>query len=204
MQVDTFDDIWENIIIPMTEKIYNLIDDDEKEKVFIRNLPQDKENLRLLYDTTRDTLKQIYHYNNLDKVRKIDIHKVAACFASIIMEYKIFQFKVEEGISDNVFLSNARLAYNISLAIIKDNLLYRYKDDEEKLNYIKSHQLYMPKTTEGHDDFNLGRIKTLMLNDIFLEKFDVLAYSDMLFWIELFNIMILEDNKTIEYVEQKG
>lgn len=199
----TFDEIWERIIVPMSNELYNLIGIDKNAKVSIRNLPQDKENLMELYETTKDTLKQIYHYNNLDRVRKIDIHKVAACFASIIMEYKIFQYEIEEDLDDDVFLSNARLAYNVSLAIIKENLLYRYKEDEDKINYIKSHQLYMPKTTEGHDRFSLGRTKTLMLNDIFLEGFDVLSYSDMLYWVELFNIMILEDKKAIEYVEDK-
>lgn len=197
----TFDDIWERIIAPMSEELYSLISIDGNAKLSIRNLPQDKANLMVLYETTKDTLKQIYHYNNFDRVRKIDIHKVAACFASIIMEYRIFRYEIEEDISDDVFLSNARLAYNVSLAILKENLLYRYREDEDKLNYIKTHQLYMPKTTEGHDRFSLGRTKTLMLNDIFLEKFDVLSYADMLYWIELFNIMILEDKKAIDYIE---
>lgn len=199
----TFDEIWDRIIAPMSAELYNLISTDEGAEVSVRNLPQDRENLRELYETTKDTLKQIYHYNNLDRVRKIDIHKVAACFASIIMEYKIFRCEIKEDISDEVFLSNARLAYNVSLAILKENLLFRYKEDESKLNYIKTHQLYMPKTTEGHDRFSLGRTKTLMLNDIFLGEFDVLSYSDMLYWVELFNRMILEDKKAIEYIENE-
>lgn len=197
----TFDDIWESILIPMIEDIHNSMNDCDKKEVSIHNLPQDKEKLRTLYESTKDSLKQMYHYNNSDKIRKIDIHKVAACIAAVIMEYQIFRFEINENISDDVFLSNARLAYSISLAIIKENLLFKYKDDQEKLNYIMSNPLCMPETTEGHDCFSLGRTKTLMLNNIFLEEFDILAYSDMLFWIELFNIMIIENKKAIEYVE---
>ena len=63
--------------------------------------------------------------------------------------------------------------------------------------------LIMPKTTDEHDRFNLGRIKKLVLNDIFLENFDILSYSDMLYWIELFNIMLLEGKDISNYAEDK-
>lgn len=200
----TFDEIWDNIIVPISSNLGNKIKDiDNRAQITICNLPQDKELFKSLYESTRDTLKQLYHFNNLDKVRKIDIHKVGACLASVIMEYKIFKFEVDESTSDEVFLSNARLAYSVSLAIIKENLLFKYRDDEDIMNYVKTHKLYMPRTTEGHDRFSLGRAKTLMLNNVFLEKFDLLSYSDMLYWIELFNIMILEDKKVINYIEQQ-
>ena len=200
----TFNEIWENIIIPISKNLHNRIMNIDKDaQISVYNLPQDKENFKTMYESTRDTLKQLYHYNNSDKVRRIDIHKVAACFASVIMDYKIFKYKVDEETSDEVFLSNARLAYSVSLAIIKENLLYKYRDNQEILNYINTHKLYMPRTTEGHDRFSLGRAKTLMLNNIFLEKFDLLSYADMLYWIELFNIMILEDNKAICYIEEQ-
>ena len=43
-----------------------------------------------------------------------------------------------------------------------------------------------------------------MLNSIFLDKFDILSYSDMLYWVELFNIMILEDKKAVEYIAKSN
>lgn len=200
----TFDQIWGSILVPMSQELNKyLISIEEDTKVSIRNLPQDKNNLKCLYETTKNNLKQKYHYNNLDTARKIDIHKVAACFASVIMEYKIFQYDVGTDISDEVFLLNARLAYSVSLAIIKEHLILKYKDDYDKISYLKNNQLYVPKTTDGHDSFSLGRIKTLALNDIFLEGFDILSYSDMLYWVELFNIMILENKMAIEYIEDK-
>lgn len=198
----TFDYIWDNIVFPMSERLKkHILEKDANANFSICNLPQDKDNVKKMYTETRDTLKQLYHYNNLDKVRKIDIHKVAACFACIIMQYKIYKFEIDEETSDDVFLSNARLAYNVSLAIIKDNLVHKYSKNKEILNDLLCEDLRMPKTTDGHDRFSLGRAKTLALNDIFLDKFDILSYSDMLYWIELFNIMILENKAAIDCID---
>lgn len=200
----TFENIWGSIIVPLSNELYNNIISVEKDaKILICNLPQDKENIKTMYENTKNTLKRLYHYNNSDKVRKIDIHKVGACFVSVIMEYKIFRYELDEETSDEVFLANAQLAYSVSLAIIKESLMYKYRDDSDILIHLKTHKLYMPKTTDGHDKFSLGRAKTLALNNIFLEKFDILSYSDMLFWIELFNIMVLEGKGAREYIEEQ-
>lgn len=197
----TFDKIWDNVIVPMTDLLLERIKSvGDNAPVNVCNLPQDKEAVREIYESTKKELKQLYHYNSNDEIQRIDIHKVAACFASVLMEYKIFRYEINEQINDEVFLSNAQLAFSVSLAIIKDNLLYKYRGDSDKANQIATHKLYMPQTTEGHDTFSLGRVKTLMLNSIFGGKFDILSYSDMLYWVELFNIMVLEDKKAIEYI----
>ncbi|MCM1123411.1 MAG: hypothetical protein NC416_12585 [Eubacterium sp.] len=201
MREITFDEIWDNIIIPMTDLLLKRMKSvDANIQIHVCNLPQDKAAVREIYENTKKELKQLYHYNSADEEQRIDIHKVAACFASVLMEYKVFRFEIEEQTSDEVFLSNARLSFSVSLAIIKDNLLYKYREDSVKANWIATHKLYMPQTTPGHDTFSLGRVKTLMLNSIFLNEFDILSYSDMLYWVELFNIMILEDKKAIEYI----
>ena len=41
-----------------------------------------------------------------------------------------------------------------------------------------------PETNKGHDSYVQGRIKALALNDAYKNDFDILAYADMLFWIE--------------------
>lgn len=199
----TFDYIWDNIVIPMSNRIYDkVLETDKDANLSVHNLPQDKEAVHELYEEVRGALKQKYHYHEPeDKERRIDIHKVSACFANVLMRYKIYDFEVNEQTSDAVFLSNAQLAYNVSLAIIKDNLVHKYESNDEILDKLQQQDLVMPRTTEGHDRFNLGRIKTLVLNDIFLEDFDILSYSDMLYWVELFNIMLLEGKPASNYVE---
>ena len=57
---------------------------------------------------------------------------------------------------------------------------------------LATKQLRVPLTNVGHDEYNVGRQKTLMLNDVFENEFDILTYSDMLFWIELYNRQLLE------------
>lgn len=202
MENITFDYIWDNIVVPMSNCIYGKVD--KNANLSVHNSPQDKDAVYKLYGETKDILKQKYHYHEpKDKERRIDIHKVAACFASVLMSYKIYRFEIDEQTSDVVFLSNAQLAYNVSLAIIKDNLVYKYKSNHKILDKLQRQDLVMPRTTDGHDRFNLGRIKTLVLNDIFLENFDILSYSDMLYWVELFNIMLLEDKAASNYVEDE-
>jgi hypothetical protein len=196
----SFDYIWDNIVVPLTQELSEYI----KKKDACANIranvsTQDKEALKNLYNQARDELKLLYHYNTGEDC-KIDIHKVAACFASVIMQYQIIEFEIDENTTDDMYLSNARLAYSVSLAIIKDHLIYKYQDHPDILTELLEKNLRMPETSDGHDEFSLGRIKTLMLNDIFLGKFDVLSYSDMLFWVELFNIMILENKCVVDYV----
>ncbi|NBK00646.1 hypothetical protein D5282_26325 [bacterium 1xD8-48] len=199
----TFDYIWDNIVIPMSNRIYDkVLETDKDANISVHNLPQDKDAVYELYEEVRGALKQKYHYHEPgDKERRIDIHKVSACFANVIMEYKIYRFEVDEQTSDELFLSNAKLAYNVSLAIIKDNLVHKYEGNDDILDKLQRQDLMMPRTTDGHDRFNLGRIKTLVLNDIFLNDFDILSYSDMLYWVELFNIMLLEGKSASNYVE---
>lgn len=199
----TFDYIWDNIVIPMSNRIYDkVLETDKDANISVHNLPQDKAAVYELYKEVKNTLKQKYHYHELEgQERRIDIHKVSACFANVLMKYKIYDFEINEQTSDEVFLSNARLAYNVSLAIIKDNLVHKYESNDEILDKLQRQDLMMPRTTNGHDRFNLGRIKTLVLNDIFLKDFDILSYSDMLYWVELFNIMLLEGKPTSNYVE---
>ena len=52
--------------------------------------------------------------------------------------------------------------------------------------------LLVPQTSPGHDEYHDGRIHTLALNDIYGNTFDLLTYSDMMFWIEYYNRQKLE------------
>lgn len=90
---------------------------------------------------------------------------------------------------------NAKLAYNVSKSLILVSLLYYYlkKNKIEIVNNIMDKgELYVPRTSEGHDEYNIGRQKTIALNDVFGNEFDILTYSDMMFWLEYYNRQILE------------
>ena len=62
-------------------------------------------------------------------------------------------------------------------------------DEFEELS--KQRGFYYPKTNPGHDEYLLGRIKALALNKANQVDFDLLAYADMLFWIDTANTGII-------------
>ncbi len=59
-------------------------------------------------------------------------------------------------------------------------------------------------TTIGHDTYKIGRIKAMALNDINNIPFDLLGYSDMLFWIEHFNRQIIENTINVKSKNPKA
>lgn len=137
----------------------------------------------------------MYHFDNGEADRRIDVHKIAACFAAVLMEDKVFRFTIKEGLPDSIFFLNARLAYSVSTDIILMALIYHYIEKKDKSiveRILRNGKLYVPDTSNGHDEYNEGREKTIALNDVFGNEFDILTYSDMMFWLEHYNRQILE------------
>lgn len=193
----TYEYVWQEIIHPNIKLLLNDIPDVDIEKFEIAVLNEKilKKTIRLSYEKKKNRIKEIYHFDNGEDDRRIDIHKVAACFASVLIEDKVFDFSIKEGITDDIFLLNAKLAYNVSLDIIMMSLVYHYIKcgNEDIANKIlEKGYLCVPITSNGHDEYNIGRIKTIALNDVFENEFDILTYSDMMFWIEHYNRQIYE------------
>lgn len=77
-----------------------------------------------------------------------------------------------------------------SLGVMYLNLLGEYTRDNkiDQYNKLKKQkQFYFPPTNLGHDSYPYGRVKALALNDIYGKDFDLLAYADMMYWIENYN-----------------
>lgn len=195
--------IWAKIILPTINKIESEIDAENKKKYLFEceNLNLLKKEISDLYNKKKNRLKELYHYDDGSAGRKIDIHKIAACFASAIAELQVFKYNLEidENLPDSIFLSNAKLAYRVSLGIIYINLIHHYAilGEKEILNkLLDSGVIITPPTTKGHDEYNIGREKTICLNTVFSNEFDILTYSDMMFWIEYYNRQVLENTIT--------
>lgn len=193
----TYDYIWKEIIQPNIKILLSEIDDGDID-LFQVTMPNEKilkKNIFLNYEKKKDRLKELYHFDNGEVDRRIDIHKIAACFAAVLIEDKVFSFAIKEGLTDDIFLLNAKLAYNVSTDIIFMALIYHYikSGDKNIVNKIlENGKLYVPITSNGHDEYNMGRQKTIALNDVFGNEFDILTYSDMMFWLEYYNRQILE------------
>lgn len=193
----TYDYIWSEIIQPDIKSLLDNItqDDINMFQVSLEDEKKLKKKIYSSYEKKKDRLKKLYHFDNGDADRRIDIHKIAACFASVLIEDKVFSFIIKEGLTDDIFLLNARLAYNVSTDIILMSLVYHYiKNGKKDIAYkiLENGKLYVPTTSNGHDEYNVGRQKTIALNDVFGNEFDILTYSDMMFWLEHYNRQILE------------
>ena len=201
MNRETYDYIWTNVIEPNIAELFKMVQQKTNDSSFKqKNIEEVKSEIINRYEVKRDRLKELYHYdNNIQEDKLIDCHKIAACFASVLFDYKVFSYEINPGLTDDVFLANARLAYRVSLGIIYLSLLYHYKKsgNEPIVGQLQSMpQLEVPPTSHGHDEYNLGREKTIVLNDVFNNEFDVLTYSDMMFWIEYYNRQLLEKEIT--------
>lgn len=197
MLVKTYDYIWDEIIVDnvklVRDEFLNQYDD-LKYGLVVKPLKQVKQKIYDKYINENKRLKELYHHG-AESDGVIDIHKIAACFTKVVLEEEIFQYSLEEEIPDLLLLINANLAYRVGIGLIRMHLVtvYKYYNETEIVNkLLESKELRVPLTNMGHDEYNIGRKKTLMLNDAFGNEFDILTYSDMLFWIEYYNRQCLE------------
>ena len=197
----TYNYIWDEIILKTIKNIEDSFDEETKRKYnfSVRNTFLLKNKVYSDYDSIKNRLKANYYdaTKNGDACQsRIDNHKIAACICYSLIENKIFKFDIDGDMPTEMFVSNYRVAYMASLSFIYTVLISRYirngrEDYADKL--LKQKKLILPETSIGHDEYNLGRIHTLALNDLYGNTFDVLTYSDMMFWIEYYNRQLLEN-----------
>lgn len=203
----TYNYIWDNIIKTNIDAIKNKANKSSEEcKIEIDNLDKVKAIIFTDYERKRNELKEMYHFDDGKEEQRIDSHKIAACFASSIYDNNILKYEISDKVTDDIFLANSRLAYHVSLGIVYLNLVYKYKINNNITIFnklLEQKKLIVPPTNPGHDTYNLGREKTLALNQIFDNGFDLLTYSDMMFWIEFYNRQLLENKIIPEPLDDK-
>ena len=198
MKQDTYNWIWEQIDDTI-KNVENKLDETEKERLsFQRTYSKNfKIIIKKEYEKVKKELKSKCYDKEEEKNPRIDQHKIAACFCRALIQKKVFTFNIDDSITKDMLLSNYEVAYTVSMRIIFIYLIDYYirKHDEEYLgNLINQKCLKVPKTTNTHDLYNEGRIKTLALNDYHGMPLDLLMYSDMMYWIEYYNRQLIEDN----------
>lgn len=205
MNIETYDKIWEEVVCPSIERIYEeCIGEGNKYSFRMRDLNKIKKGVFRDYNLIKNRLKDRYYQKNSEKNDEslIDAHKIAACICYSLVRNKPFSFNVEEDMPQNVFVSNYSVAYYSSIGIvymtlIAEYLLNDYKDYAQKL--IENGKFIEPPISKNHNNYNEGRIFSLAQNDLYGNTFDVLGYADMMYWIELFNRQMIED--TVKPVE---
>lgn len=199
----TYSFLWDRAIEPqivnIAQSLRKIYSAEQCYDFQIRELNEYKEVLYTNYVEIKNSLKERFFYMGLNQgtdENLIDIHKISACFCKSVIENKVFRFILTDDIPVQVLLCNYCAAFSISLGVMYLNLLAEYKRDEKIVEYNKlkgQKQFYFPPTNSGHDSYPYGRIKALALNDIYGIDFDLLAYADMMYWIEDYNKRMLKE-----------
>lgn len=204
MKDETFKYIWNELVLKAINSFEELFTKEEKSryKFTSKNLNKIKKKIFSDYNLIKAHLKNNYYdttKSNQDLKNRIDNHKIAACMCCSLLQNKVFSFEVYDNMPKRMFTINYELAYTVSLGFIFTTLVAQYKnvgrqDLANKL--LQQKTLVVPKTSFGHDEYHDGRIHTLALNDIYGNTFDILTYSDMMFWIEYYNRQMIEGTLT--------
>ncbi|MDO5541578.1 MAG: hypothetical protein Q4F83_16185 [Eubacteriales bacterium] len=134
--------------------------------------------------------KQYFDVGEKDE-KRIDGHKICACITGALLDVKLISFQLKEtNIPLQILYSNYAVAFLAGMHVMYLLLLSDYlkEEDYDSFRELDNQKTFIfPETSAGHDPYVQGRIKTLALNDIYGNDFDVLTYADMLYWIELYN-----------------
>ena len=192
MKFETFEYLWEQGIVPAVKNVIDEIPEKERDSCSVRSDVSRKSLKRLYneYEFLRKQVKEKY-FNEADEQHKIDGHKICACITGAVLKIKVIDFKMNDKVPASIAMSNYAVAFLASNYILYLFLLSDLERDGKDELYSKLEEqgtFLFPETNKGHDSYVQGRIKALALNDAYKNDFDILAYADMLFWIEQYNI----------------
>lgn len=198
MKSESFSFLWENAVINCIDIVYNEISEEYRNEYHLekKNTSSDMENVKKLYEQIRDYVKDNFFDKGSDGKNLMDVHKIAACLTSAIVKYRLFKYDYANEIPKEVLYCNYAVAFLTGLNVMYisrlsdlSELSERSEEDNNKFEYFfRKGTFTFPETTDGHDEYVQGRIKTLAANDLNGIDFDILTYADMLFWIEHYNL----------------
>jgi hypothetical protein len=193
-----FDFIWKTFIKKSIENFIVTISEEEKQKykIIIRDQRQIKKQVYKDYEAQRNLLKKRYYDGSISN-GKIDEHKITACLCYSLIKNKSIEYKLVENLPLNILFANYQIAYNSSIGIVFGYLLdfYSSKNNNKEFEILSKNQsVFLPSTSEEHDDYDICIIKMLTLNDLYGNSFDLLAYSNIMFCLEEYNKTYISSN----------
>ena len=191
MKLDAFDVFWSKAILPCSENAFEDLSEDDI-KTYQINLDTNvsfKNRLFQVYNQYRDILHKYYFNGGSDAL--IDRHKISSCIIGALIECRPISYLMIPSMPIEVFLSNYKIAFFSGVKSLYLLRIAQWVNDGNMEDYAdtlcKQGMFKFPKTQQGHDEYSLGRIKALALTNSYNQPFDILAYADMLYWIERFN-----------------
>ena len=191
MQHKTFEVFWQKAILPYCNLIFSEIPLDY---VKIYNVKLDigtefKSRIFDWYGFYRNYFHTHYFNNSTDAL--IDRHKICSCLIGAMVKCRSISYILNPNLPLNIFLSNYKIAFFSGVKSLYLLRIAQWVKDGNMNDFVdamyEQKMFKFPKTQQGHDEYSVGRIKTLALNDCTNQTFDMLAYADMLYWIERFN-----------------
>lgn len=193
MKIDTFEYIWKQGIVKSAQDVLDRIPSALQEKYSVSIDVSDAmcKKLYTEYETVRQLVRKKYFDTGKDEENRIDGHKICACITGALLNVRIVNYRISaEEIPVKIVYANYEIAFLSAIYVMYLFLLSDFERDGkiECYNELKRQATFVfPKTNPGHDPYVQGRIKTLALNDLYGNDFDILTYADMLFWIERYN-----------------
>ena len=190
MQSETFEAFWSKAIVPCCNRVFDefTATDIETYKPILNIDGEFKNRVFCAYGKYRKEVRESYFNNSKNSL--IDRHKICSCLMGALFECRAVSYLIGDNVPETIFLSNYKIAF---LSGVRSLYLLRLaqsihdgKKDFGDLLY-RQEMFKFPKTQVGHDEYSMGRIKALALTDSKNKPFDLLAYADMLYWIERFN-----------------
>lgn len=190
-----FEYLWEKAVLNALDNVWEELQDADKQNYHIirRNSINDMEKVKSLYEKYRDFTKRNFFDTGEDGNNLMDVHKIASCLTAALVSFKMLQYDLKDDLPIEVLLSNYAVAFLAGINVLYLVDLSDTYGTKPKIyqKLVDQKTFAFPETTQGHDPYVQGRIKTLAINDLNGIDFDILTYADMLFWIENYNYSIL-------------
>ena len=204
IDIQDFDFIWDNWMVPLINKLPNQMDAEFKEKTgfSIRDLEPIKVAASKYFVDKRDSVKKEYYGNYpsvvLDK-HLMDFHKLSSVLCRTMIENKVYTYDVNLCIQYWLVhnaLINFRLAFYSSIVLLYQSMLFRLEPSEkelyEKLKAQKRLNLYTAiSAAKTHESFENSLVLDLAKRDINNRSFDCFLYSTIMYQLEEYNKMLL-------------
>lgn len=205
MKIDTFEYIWRHGIAKAAQDVFDEISPALREKYSVRINVSDAMCRKLYhqYEDVRLLVRKKYFDTGKDEENKIDGHKICACITGALLNVRMINYEMpDEEMPVKVVYANYEVAFLSAIYVMYLFLLSDLERDGKTECYeeLKKQATFVfPMTNFGHDSYVQGRIKTLALNDLCGNDFDVLTYADMLFWIERYNKEMIYNKLQMKY-----
>lgn len=193
MEKETFKYIWKQGIAKSAQDVFDGIDPGLRKEYSVSIDISDAmcERLYYQYDEVRCLVREKYFDIGQNGENRIDGHKICACITASLLNVRMINYEAAaKEIPMKVVYANYEVAFLSAIYVMYLFLLSDFERDGKKKCYDelkKTGYVCISRNQYRARYICTGTCKTLALNDLCGNDFDILTYADMLFWIEWYN-----------------